>query len=111
MRNEEIIHSLGSCINHCNYCADACLDEDNLDHMVRCIRLNRICAEACAAASQILAIHHAEVKNLIEYCIKTCDQCAVECSKNDHDQCHACATCVQNGAYVCRIILCIADDC
>src|SRR5690625_3936143 len=105
MRNEEIIQSLGSCINHCNYCADACLDEDNLDHMVRCIRLNRICAEACAAASQILAIHHAEVKNLIEYCIKTCDQCAEECSKHDHDHCQACATACRECAKVCRKFL------
>lgn len=105
MRNEQIIHSLGNCINHCNYCADACLDEEDLDHMVSCIRLNRICAEACAAASQILAIHHADAKKLIEYCIKTCDECAEECNKHDHDHCQQCATACRECAEACRKFL------
>lgn len=105
MRNEHIIHRLGNCINHCNHCADSCLDEENLGHMIRCIRLNRICAEACAALSQILAIRNSDYKKLLEYCIKTCDECADECSKHDHAHCQACAKACRECAEECRNFL------
>ena len=49
MRNEKLISALGNCINHCNYCADACLDEDNVKMMVDCIRTDRVCAEVCSS--------------------------------------------------------------
>ena len=29
MRNQQLLQTLSNCINHCNHCADACLDEDD----------------------------------------------------------------------------------
>lgn len=91
MRNEKLITALGDCINHCNYCADACLDEENVKMMKDCIRLDRVCAEACAALNQILAINNSNVNDLVAYCKKVCQQCADECGKHDHQHCKDCA--------------------
>ncbi|MDT0674977.1 four-helix bundle copper-binding protein [Autumnicola musiva] len=91
MRNEKFIHTLGNCINHCNYCADACLGEDNLEMMVSCIRTDKVCAEACAALVQILAIDGANVKGLVQYCKQVCGECADECGKHDSRHCQDCA--------------------
>lgn len=68
MRNEKLIKALGNCINHCNFCADACLDEDDVKMMVDCIRIDHVCAEACSALSQILATSYKDVQGLVDYC-------------------------------------------
>ncbi len=91
MRNEKLITALGNCINHCNYCADACLDEDDIKKMVDCIRIDRVCAEACAALNQILTIDNKKVKGLVEYCKSVCSACADECEKHETDHCKNCA--------------------
>lgn len=70
MRNEKLIHALGNCINHCNYCADSCLDEDDVKKMVDCIRTDKVCAEVCSALSQVLATSYSDVRGLVQYCKK-----------------------------------------
>lgn len=91
MRNEKLISALGNCINHCNYCADACLDEDDVKKMVGCIRIDKVCAEACAALSQILATSYKDVQGLVDYCQKVCAACAEECEKHEAQHCKDCA--------------------
>lgn len=105
MRNEKMIHALGHCINQCNYCADACLDEKDLKKMVHCIRLTRVCAEACAALTQILAIDYEDIKGLVKYCQKICRACASECEKHSHDHCKACAKACRECADACEEFL------
>lgn len=105
MRNEKFIHALGNCINHCNYCADACLDEDNLKKMVPCIRIDKVCAEACAALVQILAIKDADAKGLVEYCQKVCRDCAEECEKHDSQHCKDCAKACRECEQACKAYL------
>ena len=91
MKNEKLIHALGRCINSCNYCADACLDEENVKMMVPCIRTDRVCAEVCSTLSQVLTTRYTEVKGLIDYCIEVCNACADECEKHEHQHCKDCA--------------------
>src|SRR5680860_108917 len=91
MRNSKLIHALGNCINHCNYCADACLSEPNVKMMVKCIRLDHVCAEVCSTVTQILSMDYDKVEDLIKYCKKICGECADECGKHDHDHCKECA--------------------
>ena len=102
MRNEKMVHALGNCINHCNYCADACLDEDNVKMMVKCIRIDRVCAEVCSTLDQLLATGYHDVDDLIRYCIKVCKACAEECEKHEHEHCKACAKACRNCASVCE---------
>jgi len=64
MKKTELISTLGSCINACNHCADACLGEENVKMMVDCIRTDRVCAEVCSSLSQVL---HTTYDNVEEY--------------------------------------------
>lgn len=91
MKNEKLIHALGNCINHCNYCADACLDEDDIKMMVHCIRLDRVCAEVCSTLNQLLVTGYDDVEELVRYCIKVCKACAEECGKHEMEHCQKCA--------------------
>lgn len=105
MRNEKLITALGNCINHCNYCADACLDEDDVKKMVDCIRTDRVCAEACAALSQILAIDYNDVRGLVEYCQNVCGACADECEKHESNHCQECAKACRECENACQEFL------
>ncbi|MCP9199694.1 four-helix bundle copper-binding protein [Gramella sp. GC03-9] len=105
MRNEKLISALGNCINHCNYCADACLDEDHVKKMVDCIRLDRVCAEVCSALNQVLAIDYKDVRGLVEYCKKVCQACADECGKHDAKHCKDCAVACKQCVKACETFL------
>ena len=59
--------------------------------MKDCIRLDRVCAEACSSLSQILATKYDDVQDLVDYCKKLCQACADECEKHDHQHCKDCA--------------------
>ncbi len=102
MKNENLIHALGNCINHCNYCADACLDEEDVKKMVDCIRSDRVCAEACAALIQILAINYDNVRGLVSYCEEVCRKCAEECEKHDTQHCKDCAKACRECEQACK---------
>ena len=97
-----MIHALGNCINKCNYCADACLDEENVKMMVTCIRTDKVCAEVCSTLNQLLATDYKDVDDLIKYCIKVCNACADECEKHEHDHCKECAQAWRECARVCE---------
>ena len=105
MRNENLIHALGNCINHCNYCADACLDEDDVKMMVDCIRLDRVCAEVCSTLNQLLVTNYSNVDDLVRYCIKVCDECAEECGKHDAQHCKDCAEACRKCSEECKKFL------
>ncbi len=105
MRNENLIHALGNCINHCNYCADACLDEDDVKMMVDCIRLDRVCAEVCSTLNQLLVTKYSNVDDLVRYCIKVCDECAEECGKHDAQHCKDCAEACRKCSEECKKFL------
>jgi hypothetical protein len=91
MRNKDLIHALGNCINACNYCADACLDEANVADMAQCIRTDRVCAEVCSSLNQVLATNYSNVEGLVKYCIEVCKDCKAECSNHEHQHCQDCA--------------------
>lgn len=86
-----MLNALGNCINHCNYCADACLEEENVKMMKDCIRTDKVCAEVCSALNTVLATGYQNVEGLVKYCMEICNACAQECSKHDHDHCQKCA--------------------
>jgi hypothetical protein len=97
-----LIHALGKCINACNYCADACLDEENVKMMTTCIRTDRVCAEVCSTLNQVLSTKYKDVQGLIDYCIKVCEACAAECEKHEHQHCKDCAKACRECADACR---------
>ncbi|WP_224483438.1 four-helix bundle copper-binding protein [Robertkochia aurantiaca] len=99
MKNKEFLIALSDCAKACNHCADACLDEKEIDKMVSCIRQDRICAEVCQALHNILLVSAANADRLVEYCREVCKSCADECDQHENDHCkdcaRACRTCVK----------------
>lgn len=102
MRNERMIQTLYDCAAACNHCADACLDEENLNKMVRCVRLDRICGDTCIATAKALSVNaDQDVKGLVQYCKEICDKCAEECEKHEHQHCKDCAKACRECAEAC----------
>ena len=102
MKYKELTHTLYDCINHCNYCADSCLEEEDVAKMRDCIRTDRVCAEVCSSLSQILATSYPDILGLVEYCEKICRACARECAKHEHGHCLECAEACRKCAEACK---------
>lgn len=105
MKNEKLLQSLANCIAACNYCADACLDELHVDKMIDCIRTDRVCAAICTAVYQVAATKYSKMSDLLQVCIRVCDECAAECEKHNHDHCQECARACRECADACRAAL------
>ena len=48
------IEACVECMVACEVCSDACLHEEDVRRMVRCIELDRDCADACAFAARVM---------------------------------------------------------
>ncbi len=102
MKNEDLIKTLQDCISKCNNCADACLDETNVQMMLECIRLDRVCAAVCQATAIALSTNSsAEFKGLVKACQEICGKCADECAKHEAEHCKGCAEACRKCAEAC----------
>lgn len=92
------------CLVACEMCADACLDEENVKTLAQCIRLDRDCAEACAAAARAMVRGGPLVKELCRACAVACEACAEECERHaqHHEHCRLCAEACRRCAEACR---------
>lgn len=50
-----LAQKLTQCALMCEYCADACLDEDDVSDLKECIRKDKECADVCWALSSLCA--------------------------------------------------------
>ena len=91
MKNQKFLDSLTNCMNYCNWCADQCLDEDDIKKMVPCIRVDKACAATCNALAEVLATEYKDVQGLVTYCLDICGKCADECEKMEAEHCKKCA--------------------
>jgi hypothetical protein len=89
--NRDLIGSLTNCIVACEHCFTACFEESNLDHLIKCIKLDRDCAEICALTLSFVARNSPEAASLVRTCAEICASCAEECEKHNHDHCRDCA--------------------
>ena len=86
-----------SCAAVCTACADACLGEEDVADLVRCVRLDLDCADICAATGMVLSRQtHVDaelVRGLVEACRVACMRCGDECERHaeHHDHCRVCA--------------------
>ena len=85
-------------------CSDACLDEQNVEQMARCLRLDRDCAEACQMAVRVMVRGGENVAEVCRMCAVICDRCAEECEKHaaHHEHCRICAEICRRCAEECR---------
>ena len=77
--------------------ADACLSEDMVDELRKCIRTNLDCADICASTGRVLSRHTGYDANLtrsvLEACAAACKACGDECGRHAemHEHCRVCA--------------------
>lgn len=102
------VDALDECAQVCTQCADACLAEENIAELRRCIRLNLDCATQCAATAAVLGRRTdgdpAVITAILDACVAVCDACAVECDRHAdmHEHCRVCADVCRRCARACR---------
>lgn len=105
------IQTLGECALTCTICADACLHEQKVQELRRCIRLNLDCAEICNTTAGALARtgdpDPQVLRALLEACRTTCQVCGAECEKHAqmHEHCRVCAESCRHCEEVCQQLL------
>ena len=97
-KHSQLLEALNNCAAECNHCATACLSEENVKILARCIKLDMDCADICTLISRFLARGSEHAQHLLKECAEICNACAEECEKHahHHDHCKKCAE-------VCRV--------
>ena len=99
------------CAATCTSCADACLAEQDVQEMVRCIRLNLDCADASDAAGRILTRQTVPdvsvLRTAIQACAEACRACGDECDRHaeHHEHCRVCAGACRRCEQACNDLL------
>jgi hypothetical protein len=85
-----------TCEQTCTACADACLSEDDVASLTRCIRDDLDCADVCQTTSRVLSRHTAYdarlTRSVLQACVQACNTCADSCAEHRDHHAH-CATC------------------
>ena len=89
--NKELVRKLIECALTCEECEAACLNEENITLLARCIELDRDCADICLQASRLLQRDSEVSEEYLMVCEKACRMCAEECYKHNYDHCRMCA--------------------
>ncbi|GGA75232.1 hypothetical protein GCM10011490_27490 [Pseudoclavibacter endophyticus] len=90
------IDSLVACAQACTVCADACLSEESVAELRRCIRTDLDCADICAATARVLSRQTGDAAVLraqLQACVQACSSCGDECEAHagHHEHCRICA--------------------
>lgn len=97
----ELVESLEDCVAACNNCAASCLNEDDVQMMTECIKLDLDCADTCNLTLKLLARDSHHKMSIVEICKEICNECAAECQKHNHEHCKQCATACERCAEKC----------
>jgi hypothetical protein len=105
------IEACYECAQCCTACADACLGEQSVQNLVRCIRLNLDCFDACVSTGNMLSRQTepdwAHIRAQLEACAAACRVCGDECEKHagHHEHCRICAESCRRCEESCRRLL------
>jgi|SRR5690606_17510875 len=98
----ELVQNLINCALACEACAAACLTEEDVNMMTRCIELDRDCSDICFQAARLLMRDSEVSAQYLSATEEICRLCAEECNKHDHEHCKVCAEACFNCAEACR---------
>lgn len=100
---DTLVRSVEACQKTCNICFTACLKEEDMNMLARCIELDRECADMCGIVADMAYRESPIFPDLVAACAKICDMCAEECEKHEHMQhCLDCAAACRECAEACR---------
>ncbi|RPF21706.1 four-helix bundle copper-binding protein [Myceligenerans xiligouense] len=106
-----VIDRIVECAQACTACADACLSEDSVADLRKCIRTNLDCADICETTARVLSRHTAYDANIsrsvLDACITACQACGDECERHAgmHEHCRVCAEACRACESACRELL------
>jgi predicted PolB exonuclease-like 3'-5' exonuclease len=98
----ELIQELINCALACEACAAACLTEQEVTSMTRCIELNKDCADICFLASRLVMRESEVQEQYLAICEEICRLCMEECQKYESEHCKICADTCERCADVCH---------
>ncbi len=101
-QNVSLIQTLKDCSVECNHCYSACLQEEDVKMMVKCIKLDRNCADICDMTAAWLASGSELSDKLKKLCSEVCNACAEECEKHSHEHCKRCAEVCRKCSEACK---------
>ena len=103
-----LVQAAAECAYCCTTCADACLQEEHVAELRKCIRLNQDCAEICSTTALLISRPGEQdrpaLRAQLEACIAICRACAEECERHAgmHEHCAICAECCRACAEACE---------
>ncbi len=101
-QNQSLLDALNKCIAECNHCSTACLDEEDVKMLSKCIKLDMDCAQICSLTVALLSRGSEHGKHLLKECAEVCNKCADECEKHSHmEHCKTCAEACRSCAEAC----------
>jgi hypothetical protein len=101
-RNQSMLNALNDCVAQCNYCAAACLEEQDVAMLTRCIKLDIDCADVCLLTASLIARGSEHARHLLKECVEICNACANECERHSHmEHCRLCAQICRQCAEAC----------
>lgn len=92
-------------------CADACLSEETVADLRKCIRTNLDCADICETTARVLSRHTNYDANLtravLQACAQACKSCGDECAEHAemHEHCRVCAEACRRCEDACNRLL------
>lgn len=104
------------CAQTCGACADACVGEDMVKMLAKCIRLNLDCGNICESTGHLLSRQQQPdlelLRGAIELCALACRKCAEECERHadKHEHCRICAAACRNCMQACQQLLSVFDQ-
>ncbi|MBP1152414.1 MULTISPECIES: four-helix bundle copper-binding protein [Methylocaldum] len=87
---------LFDCAQACTACADACVGEDQVQNLKRCIRMCMDCADICEATGRLVSRETESdmrmMRSQLQACATACGICAEECERHAsrHEHCRIC---------------------
>lgn len=101
-RFKSCIDACLACAIECDHCASECLHEKDVATMVRCIELDRECAQACYAAARLMGLGGEHATAFCNTCAEISQACADECEKHEMEHCKQCADACRKCAEECQ---------
>lgn len=99
---QNCIEACNDCAAQCEHCASACLDEDMVQELTRCIKLDLDCALICTLTAKLMSRDSEEAMHICQHCAEVCHRCAEECRKHDMSHCRECAAACERCADECE---------
>ncbi|MDQ3192498.1 MAG: four-helix bundle copper-binding protein [Bacteroidota bacterium] len=100
--NRNLVEMINKCASECDYCASACLNEENVKHLAKCIKMNLLCADICRTTAIFIARETEHAEHIIKECTEICELCAKECAKHETEHCKKCSEVCSNCADQCK---------